>query len=86
MAGSDPDLWPREYAWVLFVTLLSAEDIIKMIPLSVLWHSLEIGRLIYDHHKKGFETNRAGWNFIHKKAEAFGSLWMDVFINLTRIR
>lgn len=32
----DPDLWPREYAWALFVPLLSAKDIIKMIPLYAL--------------------------------------------------
>lgn len=52
----DPELWAREYAWALFVPLLSAEGIIKMIPLSALWHSLEIGRLIYDHNTKGFEA------------------------------
>lgn len=72
----EPDLRSREYAWALFVSLLSAEDIIKMIPLSELWHSLEIGRLIYDNHKKGFKTVQVGISFIRRQRRLGLYGWM----------
>lgn len=42
---------------------------------------MEIGRLIYVDHKKGFGPVQDGISFIRR--QRFGSLWMDVFINLT---